>query len=496
MALSGPQALRSLDDAIRDIRGEEAALAKKLGRSAERVAKLRETEAELFLQLANVRLSPQVRNDLSGRLIAAEERAHEMVANHMRAIENAEGAVKAADEAVSAKAVARRDILDQLDGAQENLSKLSKKIAAEISGNPAYAAQQEKVEELSRIATESIAKTEQAEADREEKGKPYRDDPLFMYLWEAGYGTRNYRANNLLRWLDGMVARMVRYHDARPNFSMLNEIPLRLREHAERQMAVAEAAEAELQALEEQAIDDAGGKPMRETIESARVELERFDADMAELEDIRDDKTRALRKLAEGDDPSFEEANRILALALGQQDIQGLLDSARHTRTQADDTLVSQIRATRARIAEDETEARDDQARLKVLASRRQELEEIEWEFKKSRFDDPRSVFKEDNLAGDLLGEFLRGAITAASYWDHWQKSQSWRPGTSDWGNNIGLPRRSSTTRSPWSKGSSGGFSWPKSSRSSGSSGGGFSRPRTGSRGSRKSGGFKTGGGF
>ena len=51
---------------------------------------------------------------------------------------------------------------------------------------------------LVSVADESLRKTQQAEEDREQKGKPYRDDPLFMYLWERGYNTRNYRANNLV----------------------------------------------------------------------------------------------------------------------------------------------------------------------------------------------------------------------------------------------------------------------------------------------------------
>ena len=39
-----------------------------------------------------------------------------------------------------------------------------------------------------------------------------------------------------------MIARLVGYPEARPNFAMLNEIPMRLREHAERQQQIAEAA--------------------------------------------------------------------------------------------------------------------------------------------------------------------------------------------------------------------------------------------------------------
>ncbi len=60
--------------------------------------------------------------------------------------------------------------------------------------NPEYVEKRRAAENLAQVAAESLRKTEQAEADREAKGKPYRDDPLFMYLWERGFGTKNYRA--------------------------------------------------------------------------------------------------------------------------------------------------------------------------------------------------------------------------------------------------------------------------------------------------------------
>ena len=60
MSLSGPEALRSLDEALRDIRREEDEIAKRLARSAELVTKIRATEGELFRQLAKVRLDPAI----------------------------------------------------------------------------------------------------------------------------------------------------------------------------------------------------------------------------------------------------------------------------------------------------------------------------------------------------------------------------------------------------------------------------------------------------
>ena len=68
MTLSGPQALRSLEEALRDIRREEDEISKRLARSAERLTKIREGEAELFRQLASVRLDANTQAELSGRL--------------------------------------------------------------------------------------------------------------------------------------------------------------------------------------------------------------------------------------------------------------------------------------------------------------------------------------------------------------------------------------------------------------------------------------------
>jgi hypothetical protein len=339
-----------------------------------------------------------------------------------------------------------------------------------------------------------------------------------MYLWEAGYGTSAYRANNLVRYLDGLVAGLIAFQKARPNYAMLTDIPLRLREHAERQEANAQAAEAELATLANQAADAAGGKPLREAKTKAEADVQAIDAAIVEAEDKRNDAGETLQALTDGRDPTLASAAAALAAALGQEDIQTLLAEARRTRTGQDDTIVAQIDESRTRMREEEEESRDLRERSKTLAARRRELEDLQWEFKKQRFDDPRSTFKEDKLVGDLLNDFLRGGISAASYWDQWRKSQNWAPGN-EWGAGNSSSRRSNNS-SPWGDQGGGGFNWPdnsfggssssgrKSKPSSGgfgggwgggsgsSSGGGFSRPRTGSSGTRKHSGFKTGGGF
>ena len=72
MSLSGPEALRSLDEALRDVRREEDEIAKRLARSAELITKMREQEGELLSSLAQVRLDPAIQAELRGQISAAE----------------------------------------------------------------------------------------------------------------------------------------------------------------------------------------------------------------------------------------------------------------------------------------------------------------------------------------------------------------------------------------------------------------------------------------
>lgn len=502
MTLSGPEALNSLNEALGDIRREEDEIAKRLARSAELISKIRETENELFRQLAKVRLDSGTQAELGTRLTDAETRARDMLKQHAAELNATEAALKAEDQKITALTADRTALATRAGKLQDQLKAIADRIEAEATGNPEYAAQRALAEQLSHVADEAMRKTEQAETDREEKGKPYRDDPLFMYLWERSYGTRNYRANNLIAWLDGHVARLVGYPEARPNFSMLNDIPMRLREHAERQQQIAADARDKLADLANAAIDAAGGKPIRADLDAATTRMAEIDEEIVTVEDRRDELARQQRDLAQGSDPAFAAAISALAETLQRADMQTLLAEARMTRTGRDDTIVKQIDDARSRATEEDSEARDQKARLKILAARRRELEDIQYEFKKAHYDNPRSTFREDKLVGDLLNDFLRGGISAAGYWDQWRRSQNWTGGAP--GSTQG--RAGSGSNFDWPDISIGGGSSSSSSRrSSGgswgrlpgaSSGGGFSRPRSGSSGNRSGGGFKTGGGF
>src|SRR5690606_19022772 len=107
VTLSGPEALKSLDDALRDIRREEDEIAKRLARSAELVTKFRENESELLRQLASVRLDPATQQELGERLSQAELKARDMLDRHGNELSAVEDGLKQLDRQIAELATER-----------------------------------------------------------------------------------------------------------------------------------------------------------------------------------------------------------------------------------------------------------------------------------------------------------------------------------------------------------------------------------------------------
>ena len=429
MSISGPNALRAIEEALRDIRGDEDEITRRLSHSSELVMKLREQEGGLLNDLAASRLPPATAKTLSDTIRSALDKARLQLEANADALKAAEAKLESLD-ADLAKASAERASLEA-DAAKRDseLERLAAKVRPVLSGDLAFEEKRRIASRLATIAAESQNRAAQAEADREHEGQAYRDDKLFMYLRERGYSTKNYRANPLSGFFDGKLAELIGFPTARANFAALNELPLRYRDHTDAQKQKADAAAAELAALEQAAIDAAGGGAARTALHAIVTRIEEVDGHIVQLQDQRDDISRNQRELMQGGDPLM--AAPSLADVLGG-DTHALLSGARMTPDTADSIILQQLDDLRQRSNEEADETLEQKGRLKVLAQRRRELEDIQYEFKALSYDSPRSRFAEDGLIGNLLNEYLRGEMTAAVYWDRWRKNQSWDSGTSD----------------------------------------------------------------
>jgi hypothetical protein len=426
MTLSGPDALRSIEEALRDIRREENEIVRRLGRSSELVTKIRAQKGELVHQLMATRLEQTGRSGLVAEIAEASTRALQGLARHDAELD-AMGARIAEMDAGIAKASADRATL-QLDAAERDaqLRALADKARPRLGKNADYVAQLNSARELAQAAELSLKRTLEAEADRASKGRAYRADPLFMYLWEKAYGAKTNRANGLVAWLDAWIAGRIGYARARSNFVLINELPLRLREHAAQLQGRAEGAALEVAKLERAAVDSAGGQVARERLGAIVMQIVGLDRTIAEIEDRRDEAMRAQRDLAEGGSAAYAQSFKALSDLLTRADVQKLVAEARATPKGQDPTILAQLDDLDRRSDEEEDEALEQRSRLRTLAARRRDLEDLLYEIKAQGFDNPHSRFAGDELVGDALNVFLRGEISLGGYWDRWRMSQAW----------------------------------------------------------------------
>jgi len=426
MSLSGPDAVRSLDDALRDIRREESEIVRRLGHSTELVTKIRTQEGELHRQLLATRLEPQARAALLAEIARAEADAATALAWHESDLDVAAAELGKVDAALAEASAARAALQERAAGRDAELRTLAEKARPGLGKDTAYVEKLRMARRLSEQAETSLAKTAEAEAMRERNGRAYRDDALFSYLWARGYCGESYRGKGLARWLDGKVAELIGYRRAQENYLLLAEIPARLREHTEQLRTRAQAAALEIARLESTAVDSAGGKAPREAIAALVEEIATLDRSIAEFEDGRDNAVRAQRDLAQGGDAAFADAFKALTALLRRADLRALVAGARSEPKGQDTTILAQLDDLARRALEEQDQAHEERARLRTLEMRRRDLEDLLYEIKLQGFDNPHSSFADEDLTGETLNVFLHGEISLGGFWDRWRGSQNW----------------------------------------------------------------------
>lgn len=439
--ISGRQALATIEDAVTRLRADENGLDEALRSASEQGARLRAERMEAFRDLARVRLDAMSGETVVGELDAAERRALELLADRRRSFDQLAGNRSAAEEAVRAAEGERHRRAKTLEDAIAAIEELRASIDAKIHANPEWSAQRQRIDAAIHIADEAEKKAAGAEADREAKGKPYEADPLFMYLWRRRFGTAEYVSRGLVRFLDRKVARLVGFDKARANYTALNEIPQRLREHAARVKAEIGAEQVRLAAVERAEMAKADGEDRAARGGQARIALAEAEGrlgskrrDLAELDAAHD-------RIADGEsDDAYRQAVDLLAAADSRQDLQELYREAARTPTPKDEAIVRRIEQTEASIGRTEQEIGRLRTQTRQIAQRRTEIERERDNFRRRGYDNPWGRFGNDQVLGQVLGGILGGVISSSVLGnvlsEGYQQRQS--PWDQDYGGGLG----------------------------------------------------------
>jgi len=430
--MSGRDALLQIDSAVSEERRKIDEVDQHIQEASDQLIELRKARAEDFRELARLRVGMIAGQRLVAGLAEADRQAAALLASRGTALAALEQRIQAAGRHRSALETERSTQADVLDAASDAVDAVQAATQARLDAQPDYRAQQVRTQEAERVARHADDKATRSEQELGQKGQSYRDDPLFMYLWERAYGLPAYKATSLTRWLDGRVARLIGYDDARANYSRLQEIPVRLREHAQATRQQAEAEFQALRALDEKARAADGIPALEAARDQERARLEAIDARIEEAaagyQRLLDEKAA----FASGEDEASRKAVEYLASEFQRDDLQALRRDARATPFPEDDLVINRLLERE----EDERTLETSLSELKQAAQQHHvrlgQIESLRVDFRRSQYDQGGSTFADGTLLGVMLGNFLSGLLDRDGLWRVLQQQQRYRPQRSD----------------------------------------------------------------
>ena len=438
---SGRETLASIEEALDDIKAQERRVQQELEEVSRERGEIAARRLEAFRSLATIR----ARNALADGVIdEADNLSGEVRTILLARLKTIEQLHRRRDEADAERASLVRK-LDELNARIANLEEKLDHFAVQARDNlrndAGYRSLVEEYGNISSMLEKATAKAEQVARDEEEKGRPYRSDTLFMYLWNRKFGTADYQASGLIRLLDEWVASLVRYSDARANYAMLTEIPIRLKSHAEQLGRLASETRAKLDEVERLKTQELAGGDLIAELKNAREEQTRQNGQLASVTAELTETGNQLGLYAKGEDQSLQDAVQRYAAFLEKETLQRLMSDAFSTRTREDDALVANIRELGGNLEALQRKSEDRRKQLDRLFDKRQELIRLSANFRRAHYEDTGSEFRDDPDLEDLLKLLVRGAISAAEYWARAESQQQWRRRPGDpWRRRSGLP--------------------------------------------------------
>jgi hypothetical protein len=430
--ISGRQTLASIEQTIAEERGKTDAVGQRLEALSAALVELQKADAQDYRELAKVRLDHLAGRHLLQHIDQTEQQVLALLKRRETAAAELAERIEASEAARATLEAERSTQANDVDRAAEAVDETEARTQARLNADSGYQAQRQRAQEAERAAMHAEEKAASSEQEKAEKGESYRNDPLFTYLWERSYGLPAYRANPLFRWLDGKVARLIGFADARANYARLNEIPHRLRQHANGLKAASEAQFQALKDLDTKAREADGIPALEGQLEHQQNKLDAVDQRIQAAETEHQALLAQKAAFASGEDEHTRKAVEYLAAELGRDDLMELRREALATPFPDDDLIVS-------RMLQRDDERRTTQATVQGIKDtleqhrrRLADLEAVRTEFKRQRYDRAGSTFSDGAAITLILGNFLNGMLDRQTLWKVLQEQQRYRPQRSD----------------------------------------------------------------
>jgi len=424
--ITGRDTLQEINDYVLQAQSQIENADREMDNLTSRLSRLRIEEAEQFRQLARFRLDEMNAGQMAARLDKAHHAVPAFLDQHKQALAELENGLEQEKQSQQKLEQQRESRIDARDKAVEALQRQLEMSKGKLEQDEGYRLQQEKAVRTAEVAGRAAEKASQSEADLASKGKPYQEDSIFMYLWQRRYMTPDYRANRIIRSLDNWVARLIDYRETRADYHMLNELPVRLREHADQAAEESKRQQQALLALEKQAAEKDGVGTLQSALDKAEAHLQQINDEIEDYEKQYQELLGQKAGFAAGEDEHTQKAVEILAAELEREDTIELYRQAQATPRPEDDVIVMQLH----KLQQEESEINERLSDLKADRQQQrkalEELSKLRSEFRRSNYDAGFSSFPANLGLGMLLGEMLRGGRSSGSAWDRIGDAQRW----------------------------------------------------------------------
>lgn len=463
--INGMDQLAIINQHISTTRNKLDTLHRRKEAANQQLRQVRSQMTDAYRSLARFRLDELAADRVVTHLDNTDRAVLKLLDRRAQAMQALDPAIAQSASQITSLNADREPAIRKRDALVKQIDDHAAEIQAQLSRQESYQSQAKLAAEEAAKAERAAGKAAQAEADQAEKGKSYQKDPLFMYLWKRRYLTPDYVGRGLTRTLDGWVAQLINYADIRGNYYMLTELPVRLREHANRQQAIADQAEQNRRRMEADALDDDEMRESREALAKIQKTLDEIEQRIEEAEDKQASLVAQRAEFSSGADDISRQAIELQLSEIRNDSLTNLYMQAKMTPKPDDDVLVSRIRDLQRE--EKKVEAEIDELRTEERQHQQShtELEKLRRKFRRSGYDSGYSSFPSGFDMAALLAMLISGRSSGRGVWDRIDREQQFRR--------------------PRTKRDFGGGLFP------GGFGGGF---RTG--GGMAGGGFRTGGGF
>lgn len=443
--ITGREALSTFDRALGRLRDKVAQAIDAADEIDHRDAEVRHEQIERFLKLTDIRLD-EIADADPADLDRLHRDAKRLLDAHDTYVAEESERLAAASEAILELERKRDEEVDRRAGLLETYENLVAETETSLKADADYLALLKASDDAAAIAERAEHKLRLAQEELDSKGAPYHADPLFIYLWKRKFRTPEYKASPLFRWLDGWVAHLCKYDQARANFARLNDLPEWLETHAVEQNEAAAAALLALEAKEIAALEASGAEQVRLKADEVSADIRKTDKEIERHETqhsvLADAHSNALSRKS----GPAQEARQLLHKGLQRLDMPTLRRLASETYTPDDDDLVSDLVELKKEELTLEIEGDDLRARPRRLKHDLVALESLRRQFKNGQLDSAYATFQPAAI-DEAITDVLDGDASPDKAYRRLKRKVKRREPRTNSG--FGGPRRSNTLGIP-----------------------------------------------